>query len=766
MGSASSAPVWGIDISQSTPVTCNRWWAGLALGGKLYGVPCNAEHLLIFDITSKTEPLRLVDTRRIATGPGKWRSAVAIGGKLYGVPDRAEALLVYDFNSGKASGVDTRKLSRGALKWQSTVVMAGKVYGVPHHASKLLVYDPKEESVSGIDTTHIATGNSKWLAGLGLGGKVFGVPCNSDVILMFDPLSKRCTGVPQYFATGPFKWLCAVAVAGIMYAVPCHAECILIFDPATNRLRGIDTTAIATGPGKWVSAVVCAGKLYGIPDHAASVLVFDLASEAVTGIRIEGVSDVKGKWQAATVMGGKIYAIPYNAQAILIVDPAMGTATSVDVTSLESGSGKWGFAAAIGGKLCGLPWDASNILLHEPGEEVRAAQETSPKEQVRKDVESLPEEPEMQKAQEEEEPRFSGTPDISLELGESLMQDFVASWLSEWVYFVDPVKPSAVPLLKVGGEPVKFQVLSVMDDPMQGSPARLAIVTAALPKTQAVLYLIFKGSSFMNDFVANASVGPDYTPFDAAFGDRTTFIHHGAHHAIAQLRVQQWSLLQEQLERCETEGVQRLIVAGHSLGGQYALAFMLQVFLDNAKGAPVHPLLREARSVAFGAPMCYGAAEGFDVRKDLADFIQQRTVVYVNAGDPAPRLWSEMDLQEFMRYAVSWLQQKVSSFSMRILDYAAGGLAQKAQEVLKRPDIEKHLLRPGACYVHLSQIRVLAKDFFLWRPLSYARMNIEDHSLSKGYIPALCAAFDPVAAGGLWDENGQMLVDEAGHGLL
>ena len=45
-----------------------------------------------------------------------------------------------------------------------------------------------------------------------------------------------------------------------------------------------------------------------------------------------------------------------------------------------------------------------------------------------------------------------------------------------------------------------------------------------------VLYLIFKGSSFMNDFVANASVGPDYTPFDATFSDRTTFIHHGAHH--------------------------------------------------------------------------------------------------------------------------------------------------------------------------------------------------------------------------------------------
>ncbi|CAE7210384.1 unnamed protein product [Symbiodinium natans] len=763
MGTGSSAPVWGIDVSQAAPAS-NRWWSGLALGGKLYGLPCNSEHLLIFDSSSTSEPLRFVDTRRIATGQGKWRSTVAIGGSLYGIPDRAEALLVYNFNSGKASGVDTRKLSRGPLKWQSAVVLAGKIYGIPHHASKLLVYDPRMDVLLGVDTTHVATGNSKWLAGLSLGGKILGVPCNSDAILVYDPLTKSCTGVPTHaFATGPLKWLCAAAVAGIMYAVPCHAECILVFDPATNRLRGIDTTAVATGPGKWITTAICAGKIYGIPDHAKTVLVFDLATEAVSGIGIGHLSDVKGKWQAAAVMGGKIYAIPYNAQGILVIDPVTSAATTIDVTSLDSGTGKWGFAAAIGGKLCGLPWDASNILLHEPTEEV--AKEASPKDEAR-DADTTHQEPGLQMAQDVEETGCTGTPDISLELGESLVQDFLAAWLSEWIYFVDPVKPSTVPLLKVGGEPVKFQVLSVLDDPMQGSPARLAIVTAAPHATDAVLYLIFKGSSFMNDFVANASVGPDYTPFDATFSDRTTFIHHGAHHAIAQLRVQQWSVLQEQLERCASDGVRQLIVAGHSLGGQYALAFMLQVFLDQAKGAPVHPCLNEARAVAFGAPMCYGAAEGFDVRKDLADFIQQRTVVYVNAGDPAPRLWSEMDLQEFMRYAVSWLQQKVSSFSMRILDYAAGGLAQKAQEMLKRPDIEKHLLRPGACYVHLSQVRVLAKDFFLWRPLSYARMNIEDHSLSKGYIPALCAAFDPIAAGGLWDENGQTLVDEAGHGVV
>ena len=41
-----------------------------------------------------------------------------------------------------------------------------------------------------------------------------------------------------------------------------------------------------------------------------------------------------------------------------------------------------------------------------------------------------------------------------------------------------------------------------------------------------------------NDFVANASVSPDYTPFDATFQDRTTFIHHGAYHVA-------WMLLWE-----------------------------------------------------------------------------------------------------------------------------------------------------------------------------------------------------------------------------
>lgn len=372
MGTSSSCAVQGIDVSVGT-TGGKRWWAGIALNGKLYGLPCNAEHLLVLD-PSCDEPVQLIDTKRIATGEGKWRSTVAVGGKLYGIPDRAEAMLVYDFVSRQVSGIDTRKLSRGPFKWQSAVVLAGKIYGIPHHADKLLVFDPKSskdsktrgypsskvESVTGVDTTHVAVGKSKWLAGVSLGGKVIGIPCNADALLVYDPLNNACSGVPiSYHATGPFKWLCAVALQGILYALPCHADCVLVFDPSNNRVSHVDTSSISVGPGKWVSAVACHGKIYGIPDHAKAVLVFDPKSQArllmgwqtslcshvfsmfslvfktcflrhksqheptsvlclgetqeVSGIDISHLSDATSKWQSVAVLGSKIYAVPYNA---------------------------------------------------------------------------------------------------------------------------------------------------------------------------------------------------------------------------------------------------------------------------------------------------------------------------------------------------------------------------------------------------------------------------------------------------------------------
>merc|ERR1712232_121501 len=102
-----------------------------------------------------------------------------------------------------------------------------------------------------------------------------------------------------------------------------------------------------------------------------------------------------------------------------------------------------------------------------------------------------------------------------------------------------------------------------------------------------VLYLPFKGSKFLADFVVNASVLADYSPFDRAFSDRTTFVHHGAYHGILQLRIHNRQAIQALFVEASASGAEQLIVTGHSLGGQYALAFLLDAFLELQANAPV-----------------------------------------------------------------------------------------------------------------------------------------------------------------------------------
>jgi len=447
------------------------------------------------------------------------------------------------------------------------------------------------------------------------------------------------------------------------------------------------------------------------------------------------------KWQSAATLGGKLYAAPYCAEAILVYDPAAGEANVLDTTGVTSGPGKWGTTLVLGGRLYGVPYDTKQLLVHEPEGAAAAVQDRSE--------------------------------DLPVALDQGLLEDFIAAWLSEWIYEVEDVShPRPVAALSLGGEAVEFTVHRVYEDPLQGSPARLATVTAAAPGRGKVVFLVFKGSAFLADFVANASVSPDYTPFHQAFDDSTTFIHHGAHHAVAQLRVHQWTILLEQMKAASADGVKRVIVTGHSLGGQYAAAFMLQVFLHCRAAAPgaedgAQELLSRVRCVSFGSPMCFGAAEGTEVRRDLADFVRGRAVNYIHGGDPAPRLWSELNLEDFMRYFVDWLHGQISGFSRRIVDYAVGpgGLAKRAEELLQRPDIEVHLLRPAARYVHLPRIRILAESFRPWRPLGQDSIKIEDHRMLEGYIQAFRASLDPEALGGLYDEEGKELVSYALMGL-
>lgn len=745
------------------------WWASLALGGKLYGVPCNAECLLVYD--PSTEGLATVDTRRVARGEGKWRSAAALGGRIYAVPDRADQMLVYDVVSGNLCGISTRELARGQskLKWQSCAVLAGKVYGIPHNADQLLIYDPASGQLSGVSTASVAKGPQKWLANIVLGGKVYGMPCNASKLLVYDPVERQMSGIDVgHLADGPFKWLSAVALGGKLYGIPCHAECILSFDPSTGDASAISTSGIASGPGKWLSAVALGDKIYGVPDHADVLLVFDPDAGSVSGVDISGIATGPFKWQTAATLAGCVHAAPYNAEKRLIFNPGTGEVSSSDTCEVSSGSAKWGTSVVLNGKVYAMPYDARQILVH--GRECDLVAEEPPTEE------------------EGEQPVVdTDEPDVHPDAPQEFVEDFVASWLSQWIYDIEDASvPCPVGPLSFGGTPVDFSVPLVYEEPLEGSPARIGTVLATLPKFGRVLYIVFKGSSSLSDFIVNANVSPDYSPFAMAFGDRTTFVHHGAYHAIVQLRVHRQAELYAQLASAAGQGVEHVVVTGHSLGGQYALAFLLGILLGSKQPnaipgvedtfssgkslqEPVLQQIRESagrlldgcRVVIFGSPMCFGAADGADVRPDVAEFIRTRSVNYVNMGDPAPRLWSELDIEGFVRYfATHATNQMISGFSRRFVDWACGpgGLQKRAEDMLRRPDIEAQVLRPGSRYQHLSRIRLLSERYRPWRPLGESDICLEDHSINHAYIPNFLAALDASEPMGLFDEDGNRLV--------
>eukprot|EP00927_Polykrikos_kofoidii_P066842 TRINITY_DN62403_c0_g1_i1.p1 TRINITY_DN62403_c0_g1~~TRINITY_DN62403_c0_g1_i1.p1 ORF type:complete len:753 (+),score=83.75 TRINITY_DN62403_c0_g1_i1:81-2339(+) len=736
----------GVDVSVAGATQVNNgWWASQQLKGKLYCIPCSAERLLIYDPGSGG--VEDVDTRRIATGDGKWRASTSIDGKIYGIPDRAEHLLVFDTSTKRASGVPISNIGKGFFKWQSAHVLGGKVYALPCHADQILVYDPASGQAKGIPADDPRKpGPSKWLSGGTLRGRLYGVPANASAILVYDPATKRISFVDiQGIATGDMKWLASVILNGKLYAVPCHAECILVFDPATSKCSSVSTSHIAVGPGKWSSAVVLGEKIYGIPDHADVLLIFDPVAGTVSGVDTSGIASGPFKWQAATTRGGKLYALPYNSEQILVYDTATKLATGVSSSCVSSGAGKWGTLAQIGGRICGVPFDAKQLLVFRPNEGVAPVDDDTTE------------------------------VDLPANAPVELLHHFAAAWLSRWIYsVVDTTAPAAVPSLTVGGAAVEFDVHWVHDEPMSGSPARLATVTATFPGgIGKVFFLPFKGSSFLSDFVVNASTLPDYSPFDRAFGDRSSFVHHGAYNAIAQLRIHKRDDLWAQLRVAESSGVQHFIVTGHSLGGQYALAFLVDAFLDLRRGPSTEGgeaardfapgLLKNLQTVVFGSPMCFGAAEGAEPRKDFRTFIQERSIIYMTMGDPAPRLWSELDVEEFLKYFARTCQNKMSSVSARFVDWVAGpgGIEKRIEELLQRQDIESHLLRPASCYRHFSKIRLLSTDDFRdWRPLGQDDICMEDHSLISTYIPALRSTIDPLAPGGycLYEEDGRLVL--------
>ena len=178
--------------------------------------------------------------------------------------------------------------------------------------------------------------------------------------------------------------------------------------------------------------------------------------------------------------------------------------------------------------------------------------------------------------------------------------DLVAAVLASWVY-TDAVEPPHI-------EGVTFVVHQVIHPGASGTVAKLATVTAMLP-TQKVLYVVFKGTSYMLDYL-NWQLEHD----NATTEDEDFFIHKGAAGTVKQLQFMKGQNFLDRLEAARSQGVTKLIWAGHSLGGMYAQASFYSAW-QMSNGKPTSPKgldLQEKlkpfqlKCIAFGSPMVFG----------------------------------------------------------------------------------------------------------------------------------------------------------------
>ncbi|CAE7355020.1 unnamed protein product [Symbiodinium sp. CCMP2592] len=319
------------------------------------------------------------------------------------------------------------------------------------------------------------------------------------------------------------------------------------------------------------------------------------------------------------------------------------------------------------------------------------------------------------------------------------LEELVAAKLSHWVYSADDVSE---PLPEIPG--ISLSADCLREDLHTGS-VKVALVTAELPGRHRTLFVVFKGSSYLLDFI-NWNLEHDYE----VIGDGTHFMHKGAAGIMRNLfflKVQKASSFAKQLDAAYNGGVRHLVLTGHSLGGMYAMCSMYFIWREmqtlvpersNLRG-PGRALLRVARCVAFGAPMCFGqdnTNEPTDEKySKFETFFKEKAVNFINAGDPCPRAWSAVDPRAVIREAAEAMKEQLKERSLVSRQIATRVIQALSSALLARPDMDRHIAGCAAGFHHLSSIRLLSREdrpSFHWkRDFRLSRHGFADHAMSE-----------------------------------
>lgn len=204
-------------------------WVGAVRGqnGKIYGIPFNADDVLVIDPTNDTT----TTIGSVAVGGQKWRGGCLspINGKIYGMPYDSDTVLVIDPATDTVStigpipsvGVTTARFSGCVMS------TSGKLYGIPYDASSVLSIDTSTDSLSVFGSLGVDSG--KWEGGaMATDGKIYAAPYNASSILVIDPFTET-TDTFGSFSSGGGKWRNPVLGRnGRIYMIPANASSDLL----------------------------------------------------------------------------------------------------------------------------------------------------------------------------------------------------------------------------------------------------------------------------------------------------------------------------------------------------------------------------------------------------------------------------------------------------------------------------------------------------------------------------------------------------------
>jgi hypothetical protein len=317
-------PENNVNTTTITGITGSSRYAGgvLAPNGKIYGVPYNANNVLIIDpVTDTTTTITGI------TGTIKYAGGVlAPNGKIYGVPYNASNVLIIDTET---NSVDTTTITgiSGTNKYAGGVLAPnGKIYGVPYNASNVLIIDPVTNSADTVTISGLSTGTDKYIGGvLAPNGKIYCVPRDATNVLIIDPETNSTDTATISGITGVNKYIGGVlAPNGKIYGVPFGANNVLIIDPETNSSDTATITGI-TGSNRYVGGVLAPnGKIYCVPYDSSDVLIIDPVTDTTT--TITGLSTETDKYYGGVLApNGKIYCVPHNASNVAIIKTGVPT---------------------------------------------------------------------------------------------------------------------------------------------------------------------------------------------------------------------------------------------------------------------------------------------------------------------------------------------------------------------------------------------------------------------------------------------------------